>query len=217
MIHETARLYGNNVIGENCWVLENVIIGYPDAAILNVLRERELKVEEYEFSGVTIHENALIRSNTVIYCSVHIGRNFRTGHDVLIRENTVIGEDVLVGSHVIIEGHVIIGNHVSIQSNVYIPANSVVEDFVFIGPGAVLTNDKYPPMRKGAEMKGPTLRQGVSVGANATILPGVEIGEGCMVAAGAVVTKDVPSWKLAIGSPARIMDLPDNLEIFNKI
>lgn len=216
MIHETARLYGNNVIGENCRVLENVIIGYPDAAILNVLRERELKVEEYEFSGVTIHQNALIRSNTVIYCNVHIGRNFRTGHDVLIRENTVIGEDVLVGSHVIIEGHVTIGNHVSIQSNVYIPANSVVEDFVFIGPGAVLTNDKYPPMRKGAEMKGPTLRHGVSVGGNATILPGVEIGEGSMVAAGAVVTRDVPSWKLAIGSPARILDLPDDLEIFKE-
>ena len=77
----------------------------------------------------------------------------------------------------------------------------------------VLTNDKYPPMRKGAEMKGPTLRHGVSVGANATILPGVEIGEGSMVAAGAVVTRDVPSWKLAIGSPARIVDLPDDLEI----
>lgn len=217
MIHETSRLYGNNVIGENCWVLENVILGYPDAATLKVLREREIKVEEHEFNGVTIHDNALIRSNTVIYCNVHIGKNFRTGHDVLIRENTIIGEDVLVGSHVIIEGHVTIGNHVNIQSNVYIPTNSIIEDFCFIGPNAVLTNDKYPPVRKGGEMKGPVLRRGVSVGANATILPGVEIGEGSMVAAGAIVTKDVPSWKLAIGIPARFKDLTKDLRVLNKL
>jgi acetyltransferase-like isoleucine patch superfamily enzyme len=155
--------------------------------------------------------------NTVIYCNLHIGRNFRTRRDVVIRKNTIIGEDVLLDSNVIIEGHVTIGNHVSIQSNVYIPANSVFEDFVFIDPNAVLTNDKYPPMRKGAEMKGPTLRGGISVGANATILPGVEIGEGSMVAAGAIVTQDVPSWKLAIGIPARFRDLTRDLRVIKKL
>ncbi len=217
MIHETARLYGNNTIGNGCCFLEDVIIGYPDAGILNEIKKRGLKTEVHEFVGATIQENALIRSGTIIYCKVSIGRNFRSGHRVLIRENTVIGENVLIGSNVIIEGHVVIGNNVSIQSNVYIPTNSVIDDFVFIGPNAVLSNDKYPPMRKITKMSGPILRRGVSVGANATILPGVEIGEGSMVAAGAVVVKNVPPWTLAIGIPARFADLPVELRVINKL
>ena len=217
MIHETARLYGNNTIDDTCWLLENVVIGYPDADILNEIIKHSYKIEDHEFVGSTIQANALIRSGTIIYCKVNIGKNFRTGHRVLIRENTVIGENVLVGSNVIIEGHVIIGNNVSIQSNVYIPTNSVIDDFVFVGPNAVLSNDKYPPMRKITKMSGPILRRGVSVGANATILPGVEIGEGSMVAAGAVVVKNVPPWNLAVGIPARFADLPVELRVINKL
>jgi acetyltransferase-like isoleucine patch superfamily enzyme len=217
MIHETARLYGNNTIGDNCWLFEDVIVGYPDGDVLNKIKKSGQKIEDCEFIGAAIQENALIRSNTIIYCKVSIGRNFRSGHRVLIRENTVIGENVMVGSNVIIEGHVIIGNNVSIQSNVYIPTNSIIDDFVFIGPSAVLSNDKYPPMRIITEMKGPILRRGVSVGANATILPGVEIGEGSMVAAGAVVVKNVPPWTLAIGIPARFADLPVELRVINKL
>lgn len=80
----------------------------------------------------------------------------------------------------------------------------------------MLTNDKYP-IRKKSDLKGPVLRQGASVGANATLLPGIEIGEGAMVAAGALVTKDVPPWKLAIGFPARINELPEELRTVNNI
>jgi len=217
VIHESVRLYGENAIDGNCWILEDVIIGYPDASILSKIKERKLKIENYKFSGVIIHENALIRSNTVIYCNVRIGRNFCTGHNVLIRENTIIGDNVLIGSNAIVEGHTSIGSNVSIQSNVYIPMNSVIEDFVFIGPNAVLTNDKYPPLRKGGELNGPVIRKGVSVGAGAIILPGIIIGEGSMVAAGAVVTHDIPEWHIAVGSPARIKSLPDELKKMNKI
>lgn len=217
MIHKSVLLYGENTIDGSCWILENVIIGYPDVSIFNKIKEKKLKIENYKFRGVVIRENALIRSNAVIYCNVHIGRNFRTGHNALIRENTTIGDNVRIGSNAIVEGHTSIGSNVSIQSNVYIPMNSVIEDFVFIGPNAVLTNDKYPPMRRGNEMKGPILRKGVSVGASAVILPGVEIGEGSMVAAGATVTKDIPSWKLAVGSPAKVTDLPPGLKVLNRI
>jgi len=217
MIHESARLYGDNVIDENSCILESVIIGYPDASIFDKLRKKGAKIEDYKYSGVVIGKNALIRPNTTIYCKVRIGKYFRTGHNVLIRENTTIGNNVLIGSNTIIEGNTTIGSNVSIQSNVYIPTNSVIEDFVFVGPNVVLTNDKYPPLRKGKEIKGPILRKGVSVGANAVILPGVEIGEGSMIAAGAVVTKDFPSWKLAIGAPARVVDLSQELKVLNKI
>ena len=165
---------------------------------------------------LTIGDNAVIRSHSVIYRDVVIGNDLRTGHNVLIREGTRIGDNVLIGTGTVIDGHASIGSHVSIQSRAYIPTNTVIGDYVFIGPCAVLTNDKYP-IRKDYELRGPTLSRGASIGANAVILPGVKIGEGAMVAAGACVTRDVPDWKLAIGFPARIADLPEDLRVQNAI
>ncbi len=169
-----------------------------------------------DFEGAVIGDNAVIRSNSTIYTDVTIGNEFRTGHNIMIREKTVIGNKVLIGTNTIIDGHTRIGSNVSIQGNVYIPLNVTIEDNVFIGPCAVLTNDKYP-IRKKTDLGGPILRRGASIGANATLLPEVEIGEGAMVAAGALVSKDVPPWKLAIGFPAKIRDLPEELRIVNNI
>lgn len=163
-----------------------------------------------------IGKNAFIRSNTVIYDDVVIGENFTTGHGVLIREKTFIGDNVLIGTNSVIEGHSTIGNNVKIQSNVYVPMKTTIEDHVFIGPCVCFTNDKYP-VRTDYDLKGPTIRKGSSIGANSTFLSGIEIGEGAMVAAGAVVTHDVPPFYLAIGSPARIKPLPHNLKKLNEI
>ena len=148
-----------------------------------------------------IGRNHTIRSNSIIYNDVVIGDNFRTGHNVVIR---------------VIEGDVIIGNDVSIQSNVYIPTNSVIEDNVFIGPCACFTNDKYP-VRINYELQGPKIRRGASIGGNTTFLSNVEIGEGSIVAAGAIVIHSVPPFYLAIGTPARIKPLPDHLKVPNKL
>ena len=191
-------------------------MGYPSIKILNEIIEKNVSIEEFIFNGTTIGDNAIIRSGSIIYCDVSIGNNLRTGHNILVREMTTVGDNVLIGTNVIIDGNTVIGSNVSIQSNVYIPTNTVIEDNVFLGPCVVLTNDKYP-IRVKYELKGPILRRGASIGANSTILPGVEIGEGAMVAAGAIVTKNVPPWKLAIGSPAKIIDLPDNLKVANRI
>ena len=162
-----------------------------------------------------IGKNHTIRSNSIIYNDVVIGDNFRTGHNVVIRENTNIGDDVLIGTNTVIEGDVIIGNDVSIQSNVYIPTNSVIEDNVFIGPCACFTNDKYP-VRINYELQGPRVRRGASIGGNTTFLSNVEIGEGSIVAAGAIVIHSVPPFYLAIGTPARIKPLPDHLKVPNR-
>ena len=162
-----------------------------------------------------IGKNHTIRSNSIIYNDVVIGDNFRTGHNVVIRENTNIGDDVLIGTNTVIEGDVIIGNDVSIQSNVYIPTNSVIEDNVFIGPCACFTNDKYP-VRINYELQGPKIRRGASIGGNTTFLSNVEIGEGSIVAAGAIVIHSVPPFYLAIGTPARIKPLPDHLKVPNR-
>jgi len=192
------------------------MIGYPSNAVLNEVISNGKTADDHSYTGVTMGDNALIRPGCTIYCDVTIGDNLRTGHNALVRENTVIGNNVLIGTNVIIDGNTKIGNNVSIQGNVYIPTNTIIEDHVFLGPCCVLTNDKYP-IRVKYDLKGPVLRRGVSVGANSTILPGVEVGEGAMIAAGSLVTKDVPEWKLAIGSPARITDLPEKLKNLNRI
>ena len=163
-----------------------------------------------------IGKNAFIRSNTVIYDDVEIGDDFKTGHGVVVREKTRIGDDVLIGTNSVIEGNCTIGSNIKIQSNVYIPIKTIIEDNVFVGPCVCLTNDKYP-IRIDFDLKGPIIRKGASVGANSTFLSGVEIGEGSMVAAGAIVTHDVPSYYLAIGAPARIKPLPSHLRTLNKI
>ncbi|HIE43454.1 MAG TPA: N-acetyltransferase [Candidatus Omnitrophica bacterium] len=180
-------------------IQENVIVGAPS-------REYLQKREE-EWPETVIGNKAILRSGTIIYCGVIIGGNFTSGHNVLIRERTVIGDDVLIGTNTIIDGQTRIGNRVIIQSAVYIPLCTTIEDNVFIGPNAVFTNDKYPG-KKGIQLKGPILRKGATIGANCTILLGIEVGEGAMVTAGSVVTKNVPARKLAIGVPTVIKELP---------
>jgi acetyltransferase-like isoleucine patch superfamily enzyme len=215
-VNASCRLYGINTIGRNCTIMENVILGYPGGRILGEMQAAGKGPEEYSFRGVTIGDNAVLRSGTTIYCDVVAGNGLRTGHNALIRESTVLGDNVLAGTNVVIDGNCVIGSHVSIQSNAYIPTNTVIEDNVFLGPCCVLANDKYP-VRMPYELRGPVLRKGVSIGANATLLPGVEIGEGAMVAAGALVTKNVPAWQLAIGCPARFVELPESLRSLNRI
>lgn len=201
-------IYKNVRIGKNAIIQDGVYIGLPS-------REYLTKGEE-EWSLTTIGNNAVIRCGTKIYCAVQIGNNFKTGHNVLVREKTIIGNNVLVGTNTVIDGQTKIGSNISIQSMVYIPTNTIIEDYVFIGPNAVFTNDKYP-IRIKAKLTGPILRKGTTIGANATVLAGIEIGEGAVIAAGAVVTKNIPAWSIAVGNPARIKDLPDKLKILNII
>jgi len=189
--------YGINTIGSGAQIFEPVTLGFPSRN----------NIGKMGYSGCTIGRNAVIRSGTIIYCDVVIGENFQCGHNVLVREKTIIGNKVSLGTATVIEGNTSIGNNVNLQSMVYIPTNTVIEDNVFIGPNTVLTNDKFPPTGIGG-LKAPKILKGAAIGANATIVPGICIGEGALVAAGAIVTKDVPANKLAIGAPAKIKDLP---------
>ncbi len=150
---------------------------------------------------VTIGDNARIRSGTVIYSDVKIGDNFRTGHNVLIREKTEIGDNSLAGTNTVIDGTCKIGSNVSLQTGVYVTVNTIIEDNVFMGPCSVTTNDKY--MLAGAELKGPTIKKGARIGANATILPGIIVGEGAVIGSGSVVTKNVAAHAVVAGNPAR--------------
>lgn len=188
--------YGINKVGENARIFEPVTLGFPS-------RDNMGKVG---FAGSIIGKNATLRSGTILYCDVIIGDDFQTGHNVMIREKTRIGNHVAIGTSTVIDGKATIGNNVSIQSMVYIPTDTRIGNHVFIGPNTVLTNDRYPPSY--GQMEGPVIKDRAAIGANATILPGICIGEGALVAAGSVVTRDVPDRMLAIGSPAKMRDLP---------
>lgn len=161
-------------------------------------------------------DQARVRSGTIIYTDVQIGDDFVTGHRALIREDTTIGDSVIVGTDTVIDGATSIGSHVSLQTGVYIPRNTTIGDNVFIGPKAVLTNDPYP-VRRDVDLVGPVIEDSVSIGANATLLPDVTIGEGTFVAAGSVVTRDVPPDTLAVGTPATHKPLPEELSPENML
>lgn len=163
-----------------------------------------------------IGQDGVIRGGTIIYDDVTVGDGFQTGHHALVREQTDIGDDVLVGTKTVLDGNCEIGNSVSFQTGVYVPSETRIGDRVFLGPHATLLNDRYP-IRTEEPLQGPILEPDVSIGGNATILPGVEVGERAFVAAGAVVTEDVPPKTLAIGAPARFERLPEELQGTNQL
>ena len=184
----------NARLGDDCDIATSVEIVTPDG----------------ESDPPRIGDGATIRSGSIIYPDVDIGANLSTGHNAVIREDTTIGEDVIVGTNTVIDGTCDIGSRVSMQTGVYVPPETAIADGVFLGPHAVLTNDPYP-LRTDVGLVGPTLETDASIGANATVLPDVTVGERAFVAAGAVVTDDVPPDTLAAGVPATHHPLPDEL------
>jgi acetyltransferase-like isoleucine patch superfamily enzyme len=138
--------------------------------------------------------------------SAVIGAGTKVWNNVQIRENATIGRDCIVGKSVYIDHTVVIGNRVKIQNSVSIYHGVTVEDDVFLGPHMTFTNDLYPRAFDPEWHVVPTLvRRGASVGANVTVVCGVELGSYSMVGAGAVVTRDVPPHALVLGNPARIV------------
>jgi len=142
----------------------------------------------------------------VIEPGATIGKRTRIWAFVHILAGVSIGDDCNVCDHTFIESAVQIGNRVTIKCGVSLWDGVIVEDDVFIGPNAVFTNDKRPRSRKHPEHF-PTilLKEGASLGANSTILPGITVGRWSMVGAGAVVTHDVPDYALVVGTPARLV------------
>lgn len=193
-------LYGENVIGDELIVFEPVTLGFPS-------RER---IGHERYPGTTIGSHAVLRPGSTFYCDVIIGDHFQCGHNVLVREFTKVGDHTSIGSSTVIEGSCSIGNQVRIQSMVFIPQHSRIGNEVFIGPNTVLTNDRYPPSGRD-DLEGPIIGDKAVIGANATIMPEITIGTGAAIAAGAIVTRDVPPGVLAIGSPARIRQLPGQM------
>lgn len=158
---------------------------------------------------------ACVRTGSVIYAGSTIGVGFQTGHNVIIREENVIGDHVSIWSNSVIDYGCRIGNHVRVHTKVYIAQYATIEDEVFIAPGVTIANDPHPLCPQCTKENGPTIKHGARVGINATILPGIVIGEYALVGAGAVVTKDVPSRAVFYGNPGQIAKSIDEIDCPN--
>lgn len=154
-----------------------------------------------------------IRSGSKIYPNVVYGDNFQTGHNVIIRENCFFGNHIVIGTNTVVEGHVDVGDFVKIESNCCIASYTRIGSRVFIGPGVLLTNDLYPQkMRKQYAPAGPVIEDYVTLGAGVIVMSGISVGKGSFVAAGAVVTKNIPAYSLVKGIPGKIFPLPKKLK-----
>src|SRR4029079_12211235 len=134
-----------------------------------------------------------------------IGEGAIIGDQAFVRERAVIGAGTVIGRGSAVDNDVTVGARVRVQTNVYLTANSVIEDDVFVGPHAMTTNDSTMA-RHGDdfELEGATLRRACRIGGGVVLTPGTEVGEEAFVAAGAVVTKDVPARSVVMGVPARV-------------
>lgn len=150
-----------------------------------------------------VHDRALCESP-------HIGKGTRVWAFAHVLPAAQIGEDCNVCDNVFIENDVLVGNRVTIKCGVQLWDGITVEDDVFIGPNATFTNDIFPRSKKFPEKFARTIiRRGASIGANATILPGITIEQGAMIGAGAVVTRSVPPNAIVVGNPAKIVGYVD--------
>jgi UDP-2-acetamido-3-amino-2,3-dideoxy-glucuronate N-acetyltransferase len=149
---------------------------------------------------IKVHPKALVESDT-------IGAGTRIWAYARVMAGARVGKGCNFGEGVFVEGRVLIGNDVTVKNGVALYDGVLVEDEAFLGPHAVFTNDPRPRSgrfkRPSETWRATCIRRGASIGANATIVCGVEVGEYAMVAAGAVVTRDVPSYNLVVGVPAR--------------
>lgn len=150
-----------------------------------------------------IHKSSYVDKN------VQIGEGTKVWHFSHIQSGVSIGKECSIGQNVNIGPNVIIGNYVKIQNNVSVYEGVELEDYVFCGPSMVFTNIKLPrskfPQKGSSHYEKTIVKKSASIGANATIICGVTIGEYALVGAGTVVTKNVPSYSLVVGNPAKVI------------
>jgi acetyltransferase-like isoleucine patch superfamily enzyme len=204
-------------IGAGCVIEEGAVLGKqprlrPSSSAAAAARAAS-SAEETESpsrgggSGpLVIESGATICCGAVVYAGARIGADVIVGDLAQIRERATVGAGSVVGRGSSVDFDVTVGERVLIQTGVYITGGTVIEDDVFIGPGVITTNDHTMGRHaRGERLLGPTLQRACRVGGGAVLVPGVEIGEEAYVAAGAVVTRNVPPRGVAIGVPARVV------------
>jgi acetyltransferase-like isoleucine patch superfamily enzyme len=230
VIDPSAVLGADVVLGEGCAIGANVRIGsggrlghhvvvHPDTVIGDNVRiddhaslgKRPMRAansattKEQELPPLAVGDTCIVGTGVVLYRGAAIAEKVLMADLCTIRENVTIGRGTIVGRGVTVENVCSIGRYCKLESECYITAYSTLEDRVFVAPGVVTSNDNYVgrTAERFKHFKGVTIRRGGRVGAGAVLLPGIEVGEDGLVAAGSVVTRDVPARTIVMGCPAR--------------
>lgn len=244
IISSTAKIDSSTRMGEFCVIGENVEIGsgcvighhviiHDDTVIGSNIRIDDHSVigklpmkaansavtKDHDLKPCTISDNGIIGAGVIIYRGSEIGQKVLIADLATIREDVKIGDFTIVGRGVAVENYCNVGRYVKLETNVYITAYSDIEDRAFIAPCVATSNDNYAGRseERFKHFKGVIVKKGGRIGVNATILPGKIIGEDSLVAAGALVTKDVPPKKIVSGVKAKVVkDVPEDQLLENQ-
>jgi acetyltransferase-like isoleucine patch superfamily enzyme len=230
MVHPSAMLGHGTTLGEGCTIGASVrtgkdcrlghhvvihadtVIGdgvrVDDHATLGKLPMRAANsatTKEQELPPLTVGDQCIVGTGVVLYRGAAIEARVLMADLSTVRENVTIGRGTIVGRGVTIENFCTIGRYCKLESECYLTAYSTLEDRVFVAPGVVTSNDNFVgrTAERFKHFKGVTVKKGGRIGAGSVILPGIVIGEDGLVAAGSVVTRDVPPRTIVRGSPAR--------------
>jgi acetyltransferase-like isoleucine patch superfamily enzyme len=193
-------IHPGTVVGDGCEIQDGAILGKPPKLSTHSAARRG------EGEPLVLGEGSVVCARAIVFAGARIAPGVILGDQSFVRERARVGEGSVVGRGSAVDNDVLIGARVRIQTDVYLTAFSVVEDDVFVGPGATTTNDSTMA-RHGSDfsLEGALLRRACRIGGAAVLTPGTEIGEEAFVAAGAVVTRDVPPRAVVMGVPARVV------------
>jgi UDP-2-acetamido-3-amino-2,3-dideoxy-glucuronate N-acetyltransferase len=192
-------VHDGTAIGDGCAIEDHAVLGKRPRLARHSLAGGET-------AALELRERVAVGTGAVVFAGAVIGAETILGDQTFVRERTSIGAGSVIGRGSVVDNDVRVGDRVRVQSNVYVTAFSLVEDDVFLGPGVCTTNDdtmgRHGPERPS---RGATLRRACRIGGGVVLTPGVEVGEEAFVAAGAVVTRDVPPRTVVMGVPARVV------------
>jgi UDP-2-acetamido-3-amino-2,3-dideoxy-glucuronate N-acetyltransferase len=236
VIHPSASIGADTTIGEFCVIgpgvklgkgcrLGNHVVIHEGTIVGDTVRiddhaslgKRPMKAansattKEQELPPLTVGELCIVGTGVVLYRGAAIDAKVLMADLCTVRENVTIGRGTIVGRGVTVENFCTVGRYCKLESECYITAYSTLEDRVFVAPGVATSNDNYVgrTAERFKHFKGVTVKRGGRIGAGTVTLPGVVIGEDALVAAGSVVTRDVPPRKIVMGAPAKVVrDVP---------
>jgi acetyltransferase-like isoleucine patch superfamily enzyme len=197
-------VHSGTVIGDDCLIEDHVVLGKtPRLAMSSSARGT--------VGALELGARVTVCSGAVVFAGSEVGSEAIIGDQSYVRERSRTGVGTVIGRGSVVDNDVVIGARVRVQTGVYLTGYTIVEEDVFVGPGVTTTNDhtmaRHSP---DAPLRGALLRRACRIGGGAVLTPGVEVGEEAFVAAGAVVTRDVPARAVVVGVPARVVrEVPD--------
>jgi UDP-2-acetamido-3-amino-2,3-dideoxy-glucuronate N-acetyltransferase len=192
-------VHSGTVIGDGCVIEDGAVLGKRPRLARGSSAKGEVE-------DLVLGERVTVCCGAVVFAGASVSAEAILGDQSYVRERSHVGPGSVIGRGSVVDNDVRVGARVKVQTGVYLTAFTVIEDDVFVGPGTTTTNDdtmaRHPP---DMQLRGATLRRACRVGGGVVLTPGVEIGEEAFVAAGAVLTRDVPARAVVMGVPARVV------------